>query len=108
MQDIAARERIYELTETYSIDLEKIFSIRQQIAPSKKHGKKVMQYWIEITLDSAKTVKINCQTVGDLQSSYKLLRLAWRQYNFDKDTEGEHELKDISEEFNNPQYDCSL
>lgn len=107
MNRAAAVQRIYEISKDFHIDLDRIVAIRQQInVKNKRSSKRELDYYIEVYLYTGRVIKVQCDSIDNLDTTYRLLLLAWRRYHFDKDADKESStFMDLSEEINSETYD---
>lgn len=74
--------RIYEIDPYYHIDLGKIVAIRQFMnrVSSRDRSSRVYDYWIEITIDSGRSISVDFNSLEKMTDAYNLLLLAWQSY----------------------------
>lgn len=81
--------RIYEISQSYHVDLAKIVAIRQHFESVKKQGRNGKferagkfdyEAWIEITLESGRHIEVDCSNLNNMCETYNMILQAWRCY----------------------------
>ena len=77
--------RIYEIDDYYHIDLQKVVAIHQYMnrvkSKDRRNSCSVYDCWIEITIDSGKTITIDCgDNIQKLMETYDLLLKGWQTF----------------------------
>lgn len=72
--------RIYEIKEGFSIDLERIIAVRQFIDIEGQGKSRHKKCWFEIYMDCDQIVVVDCSDVEELEDLYNLIINAWQTY----------------------------
>lgn len=72
--------RIYEIREGFSIDLERVIAVRQFIDIEGQGKNRRKKCWFEVYMDCDQIVVVDCSSVEELEDSYNLLINAWQTY----------------------------